>query len=62
MPQYIVHVKVCMLLLTALFQGINLVQELMDEYGIDVVQAYMAHIQVTIIIHVLGKSKFCIPA
>ena len=27
-------------------QGINLVKELIDAYGLDVVQAYMAHIQV----------------
>ena len=27
-------------------KGINLVQELMDEYSLPVVQAYMAHIQV----------------
>lgn len=27
------------------FQGINLVRELIDAYGLDVVQAYMGHIQ-----------------
>lgn len=28
-------------------KGINLVHELIDEYGLEVVQAYMAHIQVS---------------
>lgn len=28
-----------------MFQGINLVRELIDAYGLDVVQAYMGHIQ-----------------
>ena len=27
-------------------QGINLVQDLIDEYSLNVIQAYMAHIQV----------------
>lgn len=31
-------------------QGISLVQELIDEYGLDVVQAYMGYIQVRLII------------
>lgn len=28
------------------FQGITLIKELIEEYGLDVVIAYMAHIQV----------------
>ena len=28
------------------FQGIRLINSLIDEYGLDVVQAYMKHIQV----------------
>lgn len=28
-------------------KGINLIKNLIDEYGLDVVQAYMAHIQVS---------------
>lgn len=32
-----------------IFQGITLIKELIQEYGLDVVIAYMAHIQVTIV-------------
>lgn len=34
------------------FQGVNLVRELISDYGLNVVQAYMNHIQVRIYIHV----------
>ena len=37
-----------------LFQGIRLISGLIDEYGLDVVQAYMAHIQVGYLF------KFCL--
>jgi len=38
-------------------QGINLIQELINEYGLDVVQAYMNHIQVTANSHVLTNGR-----
>ena len=39
-------------------KGINLVQELMDEYSLPVVQAYMAHIQVLLL--VVPATKLCV--
>ena len=42
-----VHVHVHRILCTGIIlQGVNLVQELISDYGLNVVQAYMNHIQV----------------
>jgi hypothetical protein len=46
----VIFILMCRLFVVRV-QGISLVEELIDEYGLDVVQAYMGYIQVGLIIN-----------